>query len=448
MAFSSIEFIFMFLPLFLVIFYISPVRIKPVCLLLGSLVFYWLSVKNIAAFLLPLVGILMAYLSGVAHHKQRPYADSISKLCLIILFALLLGFKYVGLFTETPVIVPAGMSFYIFQLTAYIFDVRRRKYAAETNPLKLSVGMMMFPKLLSGPITPYDSLRSNLLNFKCSFDKFDAGLRTFIIGLGMKVLIADRVGGLWTQVKSMGFDGISTAFAWLGIAAYSLQLYFDFCGYSVMAIGVGKMLGIELPKNFDHPYISRSMSEFWRRWHITLGKWFREYIYIPLGGNRLGKSRQTFNLLVVWLFTGIWHGSTLNFLLWGLFLFILISLEKLLKIDKNKNPISHLYMIPAILISWAFFAIPNTGDLFIFFGKLFPFFGTSDAVFPTDYLYHGKQYLLYLIVGILASTPIFDKLWSRIKNTHIGTVILIIIFWLSVFCLSVGMNDPFMYFNF
>lgn len=448
MAFSSIEFIFMFLPLFLVIFYLAPIRLKPYCLLLGSLVFYWLSVKNIAAFLLPIVGILMAYLSGLAHHKERKNADLISKLCLIVLFALLLGFKYVGLFTETPVIVPAGMSFYIFQLTAYIFDVRRKKYTAETNPLKIATGMMMFPKLLSGPITPYDDLRYHLLNFKCSFDKFDAGLRTFIIGLGMKVLIADRVGGLWTQIKSMGFDGISTGFAWLGIIAYSLQLYFDFCGYSVMAIGVGKMIGIELPKNFDHPYTSHSMSEFWRRWHITLGKWFREYIYIPLGGNRLGKSRQMFNLLVVWIFTGIWHGSTLNFLLWGLFLFVLISLEKLLKIDKNKSPISHLYMIPAILISWAFFAIPDTGDLFVFFGKLFPFFGTTEAVFPNDYIYYGKQYLIYIIVGVIASTPLLDKLWKRIKNTHIGTVILFIIFWAAVFCLSVGMNDPFMYFNF
>jgi len=448
MAFSSIEFIFMFLPLFLAIFYLAPARLKPYCLLLGSLVFYWLSVKNIAAFLLPLVGILMAYLSGLAHHKQRKSAGLVSKLCLIVLFALLLGFKYVGLFTETPVIVPAGMSFYIFQLTAYIFDVRRQKYAAETNLLKLSNGMLMFPKLLSGPITPYDNLRYHLLNFSFSFDKFDDGLRTFIIGLGMKVLIADRVGGLWTQIKAMGFDGISTAFAWLGILAYSLQLYFDFCGYSVMAIGVGKMLGIELPKNFNHPYISRSMSEFWRRWHITLGKWFREYIYIPLGGNRLGKGRQTFNLLVVWLFTGIWHGSTLNFLIWGLFLFVLISLEKVLKIDKNRSPISHLYMIPAILVSWAFFAIPNTGDLFIFLGKLFPFFGTSEAVFPTDYLYYGKQYIVYLIVGIIASTPLFDKPWKAIRNTHIGTFILFIIFWLSVFCLSVGMNDPFMYFNF
>lgn len=448
MAFSSIEFIFMFLPLFLLVFYVVPLRLKPYCLLLGSLIFYWLSVKNIWAFLMPVLGIILAFLSGLAYSLNHKKAKTISTASIIILFALLLGFKYVGLFPKVNVIIPAGMSFYTFQLTAYIFDVSRQKYAAEKNPLKFATSMMMFPKLLSGPITPYENLRPHLLNFHCTFENFDSGLRTFIIGLGMKVLIADRVGGLWTQAKAMGFDGISTPFAWLGILAYSLQLYFDFSGYSVMAIGVGKMLGLELPKNFDHPYISRSMSEFWRRWHITLGKWFREYVYIPLGGNRLGRKRQTINLLVVWLCTGIWHGASLNFILWGLFLFLLIALEKVLKIDKNKNPISHLYMIPAILISWTFFAITDLGELFTFFGKLFPFSGNSKGVLPNDYIYHGKSYIVYIIVGILASTPIFNKIWTRIRNTHIGTVILLIIFWLSVFCLSVGMNDPFMYFNF
>ena len=190
------------------------------------------------------------------------------------------------------------------------------------------------------------------------------------------------------------------------------------------------------------------MSEFWRRWHITLGKWFRAYVYIPLGGNRKGTKRQMINLFVVWMCTGIWHGASFNFILWGLFLFLLISLEKLLKIDKNKSPISHIYMIPAILISWTFFAITNLKELFTFLGKLFPFFGASEAVFAQDYIYHGKSYIIYIIIGILASTPLFDKLWKRIRNTHLGTIFLIIVFWLSVFCLSVGMNDPFMYFNF
>lgn len=448
MAFSSIDFIFIFLPVFLLFFYIAPLRLKPYCLLLGSIIFYWLSVQSFWALLLPILGICLAYLSGLAYHGKSPYAGTISALSLFVMFALLLCFKYVGLFSKTSVVVPAGMSFYIFQLTAYIFDVRRNKYPAETNPVKLSLGMLMFPKLLSGPITPYNELRHHLLNFKCSFDNFDSGLRTFIVGLGMKVLIADRVGGLWSQVRAMGFDGISTPFAWLGILAYSLQLYFDFCGYSVMAVGTAKMLGLELPQNFNYPYISHSMSEFWRHWHITLSAWFREYIYIPLGGNRLGRKVQALNLFIVWMLTGIWHGSTFNFVLWGLFLFIIIYLEKLLKIDRNKNPLSHLYMIPAILISWSLFAITDIGELFTFLGKLFPFFGTSEAVFPTDYLYYGKKYVIYLIIGILASTPVFEKPWSKIRNTHLGSIILFVIFWLSVFFLSVGMNDPFMYFNF
>ena len=448
MAFSSIEFIFIFLPGFLLVFYLAPIRLKPYCLLLGSLLFYWLSVKNIAAFLLPVFGILLAYFSGLACRNDHSKAKLFSTVSLSLMFALLLGFKYAGLFSKTPIIVPAGMSFYTFQLTAYIFDVRRQKYKAEKNPLKLATGMMMFPKLLSGPITPYEDLRPHILNFKCTYDNFDSGLRTFIIGLGMKVLIADRVGGLWTQVQSMGFDGISTPFAWLGILAYSLQLYFDFSGYSVMAVGIGKMLGLELPQNFNYPYISRSMSDFWRRWHITLGKWFREYVYIPLGGNRVGRKRQMLNLFIVWMLTGIWHGATFNFILWGLFLFIIIALEKILKIDRNNAPISHLYMIPAILISWTFFAITDVKALFTFFGKLFPFFGSSEAVLQTDYIYHGKQYIVYIIVGILASTPLIKKLWDRINKTPLGTIVLFIIFWLSIFCLSVGLNDPFMYFNF
>lgn len=448
MAFSSIDFIFIFLPVFLLFFYLAPLRLKPYCLLLGSLIFYWLSVQSFWALLLPVLGICLAYLSGFAYHCKSPHAGTISALSLLVMFALLLCFKYAGLFSKTSVVVPAGMSFYIFQLTAYIFDVRRNKYPAETNPVKLSLGMLMFPKLLSGPITPYNELRHHLLNFKCSFDNFDSGLRTFIVGLGMKVLIADRVGGLWTQVRAMGFDGISTPFAWLGILAYSLQLYFDFCGYSVMAVGTAKMLGLELPQNFNYPYVSHSMSEFWRRWHITLSAWFREYIYIPLGGNRLGRKIQALNLFIVWMLTGIWHGSTFNFVLWGLFLFIIIYLEKLLKIDRNKNPLSHLYMIPAILISWSLFAITDISELFTFLGKLFPFFGTSEAVFPTDYLYYGKKYVIYLIIGIFASTPVFEKPWSKIRNTHLGSIILFVIFWLSVFFLSVGMNDPFMYFNF
>ena len=438
MSFSSIEFIFIFLPVFLIVYYIIPAKLRMYCLLLGSLVFYWLSISGRpAAMLLPISGIILAYISALVIVSSPDRGRVMTFISAGILFTVLLVFKYAGLFSGASIVIPAGLSFYTFQLTGYIFDVYRKKVTAERSPLKLAAGMMMFPKLLSGPITPWREL-----------EHFDSGLRTLILGLGMKTLLADRIGGLWGQVTTIGFDGISTPLAWLGILSYSLKLYFDYYGYSLMACGVGEMLGYDLPVNFRHPYAACSMSDFWRRWHITLGKWFTDYIYIPRGGNRLGRKRQLINLLVVWLCTGIWHGSTLNFLLWGLFLFVIIAAEKLLKIDRNRNPLSHLYMIPAILICWAFFAVTDISQLGVFFSRLFPLFSKSTGLLPGDYILYGKQYGLMLIIGVLATTPLPGKVWSKIRTTPIGTAILFVVFWLAVYCMSSGLNDPFMYFNF
>lgn len=449
MSFSSIEFIFIFLPVFLIVYYIIPAKLRMYCLLLGSLVFYWLSVPGRpAAVLLPISGIILAYISALVIASNPERGKAMTVISVGILFAVLLVFKYAGLFSGTSVVIPAGLSFYTFQLTGYIFDVYRKKAKVERSPLKLAAGMMMFPKLLSGPITPWRELEPQLKQPKFSFVRFDSGLRTLILGLGMKTLLADRIGGLWGQVTTIGFDGVSTPLAWLGILSYSLKLYFDFYGYSLMACGVGEMLGYDLPVNFRHPYVACSMSDFWRRWHITLGKWFTDYIYIPLGGNRMGKKRQLINLLVVWLCTGIWHGSTLNFLLWGLFLFGIIAVEKLLKIDRNRNPLSHLYMIPAILIMWAFFAVTDISQLGVFFSRLFPIFSKSAGLLPGDYILYGKQYGLMLIIGIVAATPLPGRVWGKIRTTPIGTAILFAVFWLAVYCMSSGLNDPFMYFNF
>ena len=229
-------------------------------------------------------------------------------------------------------------------------------YAAE---------ILMFPKLLSGPLMDPADLKEQMYRRTCTLRKLDAGLRDFIIGLSMKVLLANQIGGLWRQVKTIGFESVSTPMAWLGLVAYSLQLYLDFCGYSWMAIGVGEMLGFRLPRNFEHPYAARSMRDFWRRWHISLSSWFRDYVYIPLGGSKKGEGRTYLNLLVVWLFTGLWHGSTLNFLLWGLFLFVLISLERLGwgKVLRRSQVISRLYMLLVIPLSWMLFAIPSLKDI-------------------------------------------------------------------------------------
>ena len=234
-----------------------------------------------------------------------------------------------------------------------------------------------------------------------------------------------------------------------GAILCALQLYLDFCGYSWMAIGVGEMLGFRLPRNFEHPYAARSMRDFWRRWHISLSSWFRDYVYIPLGGSKKGEGRTYLNLLVVWLFTGLWHGSTLNFLLWGLFLFALISLERLGwgKVLRRSQVISRLYMLLVIPLSWMLFAIPSLKDIGSYIGRLFAFSGGT-AVHARDFLVYGRQYAVVLVIGLLVSTPLPEKLWLRIRTSPLGTVLLLVLFWVCVYCMAVATNDPFMYFSF
>ena len=277
------------------------------------------------------------------------------------------------------------------------------------------------------------------------------GIGTFIFGLGLKVLLANPIGKMWAQVCAIGFESISTPLAWLAIAAFSFQIYFDFFGYSLMAVGLGKMLGFKLPKNFDHPYLSLTMTEFWRRWHITLGSWFREYVYIPLGGNRKGKITEFRNLLIVWLLTGIWHGAGYNFLLWGAVLFVIIGIEKLfLGKFLNKYPsVGHIYMALIIPVTWTIFAVEDLGQLGIFLSRMFPFFGQGVwSVFRYDYLKYLKLYFPFLIAGVLFSTKLPYKLLKRIKNRTVIWVILAVIFAASVYCMYKGLDDPFLYFRF
>ena len=449
MSFSSIEFLFIFLPVFLIIYHLLPSRFKSASLLVGSLVFYWFAVKNVWMLLLPVIFVLMAYIFGLVARSDRYFSKIFLFVCLVIDFGVLVIFKYAGLLTSTTLIAPAGLSFYIFTITGYMIGVYRGTQEPESDILKFSTGMLMFPKLLSGPIARYSDISEDLSTpGRISYKAFDSGLRELILGLALKVLLADRIGGLWSQIKTMGFSTISMPFAWLGIIAFSLQLYFDFYGYSLMAIGLGRMLGFELPVNFRHPYASKSMTEFWRRWHITLGTWFRENLYIPLGGNRVNNTRMYINLLIVWVCTGLWHGSTLNFLLWGIFLFALIALEKHFGLDKKQSPLMHVYMFFAILISWSFFAVTDVKSLFVFLGRLFHIFSSDTVVLKNDWLVYGRQYLIQLIVGIVLALPFPAKIWKKIRSTPVGSVILFCAFWLSIFFLAVGKNDPFMYFNF
>ena len=325
MGFNTLPFIFIFLPVFLAVYYLMPERLRNGVLALGSLVFYLLGTWQRPWCLALLLGLMaLTWLSGRKLAGSKPLLVG----NLLVLGLCLFGFKYAGLL-GSGIALPLGLSFYSFQMAAYVIDVYRGRMEPEECPVSYAAEILMFPKLLSGPLMDPAELKAQMYRRTCTLRELDAGLRDFIIGLSMKVLLANQIGGLWRQVKTIGFESVSTPMAWLGLVAYSLQLYLDFCGYSWMAIGVGEMLGFRLPRNFKQPYPARSLQDFWRRWHISLSSWFRDYVYIPLGGSKKGEGRTYLNLLVVWLFTGLWHGSTLNFLLWGLFLFALISLERL-----------------------------------------------------------------------------------------------------------------------
>lgn len=448
MIFSSLEFLFIFLPVFLGIYYITPAAHRNWPLLLGSLVFYLYGVKT-RPWVLALFLLLVALCYGVAFLFDRKERKPIfvGTVCLLVLG--LLGFKYLGAFAGRSLVLPLGISFYTFQLIAYLADVYKGKIPAERNPLTFFTAMTMFPKLISGPLTPYESLSRQLEERSFTWERFDYGLRDFVLGLGMKMLLADQIGRIWSQVQAIGFPSISTPLAWLGILSFSLQLYYDFYGYSLMAIGLGRMVGIRLPKNFVTPYAARSVAEFWRRWHITLGKWFLDYVYIPLGGNQKGRGRGVLNLLVVWVLTGIWHGATPNYLLWGLYIFVFLAIEKLWlgPYLEESRFLSHVYLIFVILLSWMIFAIPDPVQIGVYAQRLFPFFG-SGVGNPADCLRLFRMAPVSLLVGVGIAFPWFVRLWDRLRHKAVGTALLLLIFWAAVYCVSAGLNDPFLYFSF
>ncbi len=339
MVFSSLEFVFRFLPVFLVIYYIVPGRWKNLWLFMGSLGFYFYGVRDTPFyFVLLVLSILVNYQIGILIGRCRIRRFRKRWLVYGVIYNLfwLILFKYAGFLIQNlnlllnmlkipvkwPVIapvLPVGISFYTFQAISYLADVYRKTVPCERSLVGFGMYITMFPQLIAGPIVTYSSVRRQIGRRRITFQAIEDGLREFTIGLGCKVLLANRIGGLWSDVRTIGYDSISTPLAWLGLAAFSLQIYFDFCGYSLMAKGLGSMMGFQFPDNFHHPYMSLSMTEFWRRWHMTLGSWFREYVYIPLGGNRRGPLLAFRNLLAVWFLTGFWHGASWNFIIWGLF---------------------------------------------------------------------------------------------------------------------------------
>lgn len=472
MIFSSLSFIFVFLPAFLALYYCVPSESKNALLFLGSLVFY--SFGEPFYLFLIFASTLVNYLFGLGitkYKKGRIERFFLFFLALIYNFGLLLFFKYTNFFIENinlllkacdvnwqfftlNISLPLGISFYTFQIVSYIVDVYLDKVEADKSFSRLGAYICMFPQLIAGPIVVYSNISSALKKRTVSIKNIDLGLKTFIIGLGYKVIIANRIGTLWNEVCTIGFESISTPLAWLGAVAYSMQLYFDFCGYSVMAIGLGEMLGFQMPENFRYPYMSRSVTEFWRRWHITLGAWFREYVYIPLGGNRKGKGRTVFNLFIVWLLVGFWHGASWNFVVWGLLIFMLLTVEKsfLLRFLNQKNIfswlMSHLYILIYIPVSWTIFAITDFYELSVYLGKLFPFFGTTVTVSLNDFWRFLNTYAPLLITSVIFATSYPKMLWDKIRDKALGIVILLVVFWYSIYLLAIGVNNPFLYFRF
>ncbi len=472
MVFSSLSFIFAFLPAFLALYYCVPAKSKNTLLFLGSLLFY--SFGEPFYILLIFASTVLNYLFGlgIARYKRgRAERLFLFWIALLYNFGLLLFFKYANFFLENinlllkvcgihwqffrlNVSLPLGISFYTFQIVSYIIDVYRDKVKADKSIVSLGAYICMFPQLIAGPIVVYSDISESLKERKISIENIDRGLKTFIIGLGYKVIIANRIGTLWNEVCTIGFESISTPLAWLGAFAYSMQLYFDFWGYSVMAIGLGDMLGFTMPENFRYPYTARSVTEFWRRWHITLGSWFREYVYIPLGGNRKGTLRTIANLFVVWLLVGFWHGAAWNFVLWGLLIFVLLVIEKTITLRfLNGNNIvawllSHLYVMLYIPVSWIIFAITDFSELRVYLLKMFPFFGGVQAAPLTDFWRLLEIYAPLLIASVIFSLSSPMKLFEKVRDKALGIILLLAVFWYAVYLLAIGINNPFLYFRF
>ena len=471
MVFSSIAFIMYFMPVFFLVYYILPASYKNAWLFLASLGFYYYGVRgNPGYLLLMIMSVVVNFMAGKLIEAQKTKRARKAWLVVGIVYDLgwLILFKYLGFLIENlnalfgamhvkvqletwNLILPIGISFYTFQIISYLVDVYRRETKAEKSLISLGTYLCMFPQLIAGPIVNYHLIQEQLHKRKHSMVKVESGLKVFALGLAYKVLLANRVGHLWTEVTAIGYESISTPLAWMSIVAYSLQLYFDFYGYSLMAIGLGRMMGFDFPQNFNNPYMAVSMTDFWRRWHMTLGGWFREYVYIPLGGNRGGFAKTVRNMFVVWLLTGLWHGASWNFVLWGLLLFVLLFVEKagLGKVLERHKALGHIYMILWIPLSWLVFVITDLSQLGIYLQKLFPFFGSTGTVlFQGDYLKYGKTYGIYLVLGILFATGVQEKLLKKNKNRLWVILLLLALFWASVYCMYLGMDDPFLYFRF
>lgn len=465
MLFSSITFLYYFLPLIIIFYFLVPFRFKNFVLLLFSLIFYsWGEPKYI---ILMILSIFCGYIEGLLIQKsaEKKYSRWVLACSCCIHLGLLGYFKYFDFLIENinvlgghlsplRIALPIGISFYTFQIISYLIDVYRRDCNAQHNLISFGAYVSMFPQLIAGPIVRYKDIESQLLFRTHSISKASLGIRRFVIGLSKKVLLANSFGKLCSIFLET--QDPSILYYWLYAVSFALQIYFDFSGYSDMAIGLGKLFGFEFPENFNYPYMSKSVTEFWRRWHMTLGNWFRDYVYIPMGGNRVSKKRWFFNIAVVWFLTGLWHGAAWNFILWGLLFAVILVLEKqwIGKLLEKHSIISHFYVIGVLIISFVIF---NATDLQNLRDTLLVLFTGNGLPFVShEFLYYFKSYGVLLFVGILGATPLCKEIYSNLESkekwnhtfTILEPLILLILACIVTAYLINDSYNPFLYFRF
>ncbi|WP_439876844.1 MBOAT family O-acyltransferase (plasmid) [Bacillus mycoides] len=468
MVFSSLIFLFLFLPLTILIYYVSPKVLRNLILCIFSLIFYaWGEPVYIV---IMIFSTIFDYVNGILIDKyknRKGITKAIFINSIIINLGILGFFKYYGFVVDNintifnlniqveKLPLPIGISFYTFQTMSYVIDVYLGKVKAQKNIISFGTYVTMFPQLVAGPIVKYSDIDKQLQERKVTLDRFGEGMELFIRGLALKVLLANNIGLLWTSVKTTSISELTVLTAWIGIIAFAFQIYFDFRGYSAMAQGLGKMFGFDFPENFNYPYISKSVTEFWRRWHISLGSWFREYVYIPLGGNRTGLMKQLRNLFVVWLLTGLWHGANWNFIIWGLYFGLFVTLEKLFLLKWLKNRMSfigHMYTLIIVLIGWVFFEFENLSVAIDFIGTMF---GFNQSVFLDNktLYYLTTNFILFFVLAI-CSTPFPKRAFVYIREKSklpgaIGIpVFYVVLVVLSTAYLVNATYNPFLYFRF
>ncbi len=465
MLFSSITFLYYFLPIVLILYFIAPKKMKNFVLFISSLVFYaWGEPKYV---FLMILSVAIGYVAGLLMEKlpKKPVLCVSVGACLFFL----VYFKYTNFFvtninavlkTEIPlldVVMPIGISFYTFQIISYIIDVYRDNVEKQKNFLYLATYISMFPQLIAGPIVRYSDINDQLGHREFKSSELADGIRRFAIGLGKKVLIANQLGELCQVFRDSNEKTV--LFYWVYATAIMLHIYFDFSGYSDMAIGLGKLLGFRFMENFNYPFMSKTVTEFWRRWHMSLGTWFRDYVYIPLGGNRVGAKRQIFNIFVVWMLTGFWHGAEWNFIIWGLLFAVLLIIEKLWLYKKMQaaKGWNHIYMLLIAAISFVIFNAANTGQMISDLKNMF-FMGESmkNGLVGTECLYYLKSYGLILLISIIGATSVPKNYYLKLKESALISkllavaepVVLLGILLLSTAYLIDGSFNPFLYFRF